>query len=140
MRHGKTVNQLGRTTSHRKAMLSNLASSLILHKRISTTVTKAKELRKYVEPLITKSKEKVQCTRYRPTRGTGFLDGGFPALGFSWWCDSCGWGKKIKKKKLKKKKEETKALAPINYLCAGHLGRGLLGRLWRPSSLRPLRK
>jgi large subunit ribosomal protein L17 len=56
MRHGKTVNHLGRTASHRKAMLSNMASSLILHKRISTTVAKAKELRKYVEPLITKSK------------------------------------------------------------------------------------
>jgi large subunit ribosomal protein L17 len=56
MRHGKTVNHLGRTTSHRKAMLSNMASSLILHKRISTTLAKAKELRKYVEPLITRSK------------------------------------------------------------------------------------
>lgn len=56
MRHGKSVNHLGRTASHRKAMLSNMASSLILHKRISTTVAKAKELRKYVEPLITKSK------------------------------------------------------------------------------------
>jgi large subunit ribosomal protein L17 len=56
MRHGKTVNHLGRTSSHRKAMLSNMASSLITHKRITTTVAKAKELRKYVEPLITKSK------------------------------------------------------------------------------------
>lgn len=56
MRHGKTDNHLGRTASHRRAMLSNMASSLILHKRISTTVAKAKELRKYVEPLITKSK------------------------------------------------------------------------------------
>ncbi len=56
MRHGKTVNHLGRTSAHRKAMLSNMASSLILHKRIATTVAKAKELRKYVEPLITKSK------------------------------------------------------------------------------------
>jgi large subunit ribosomal protein L17 len=56
MRHGKSFNHLGRTASHRKAMLSNMASSLILHKRISTTVAKAKALRKYVEPLITKSK------------------------------------------------------------------------------------
>lgn len=56
MRHGKKFNHLGRTASHRKAMLSNMASSLILHKRITTTVAKAKELRKYVEPLITKSK------------------------------------------------------------------------------------
>lgn len=57
MRHNKTINHLGRTSSHRKAMLSNMASSLILHKRINTTVAKAKALRKYVEPLITKSKE-----------------------------------------------------------------------------------
>ena len=56
MRHGKRFNHLGRTASHRKAMLSNMASSLILHKRISTTVAKAKALRQYVEPLITKSK------------------------------------------------------------------------------------
>lgn len=56
MRHGKKFNHLGRTASHRKAMLSNMASSLILHKRISTTVAKAKELRKYVEPLLTRSK------------------------------------------------------------------------------------
>lgn len=56
MRHGKKNNHLGRTAAHRKAMLSNMACSLILHKRINTTVAKAKELRKYVEPLITKSK------------------------------------------------------------------------------------
>jgi len=56
MRHGKKDNHLGRTASHRRAMLSNMACSLILHKRINTTVAKAKELRKYVEPLITKSK------------------------------------------------------------------------------------
>ncbi len=56
MRHGKRFNHLGRTAPHRKAMLSNMASSLILNKRISTTVAKAKALRKYVEPLITKSK------------------------------------------------------------------------------------
>ena len=57
MRHGKKVNHLGRTSSHRNAMLSNMASSLIMHKRISTTVAKAKALRKYIEPLITKAKD-----------------------------------------------------------------------------------
>jgi len=56
MRHGKKFNHLGRTKSHRKAMLSNMACSLIEHKRINTTVAKAKALRVYVEPLITKSK------------------------------------------------------------------------------------
>jgi len=57
MRHGKKVNHLGRTSSHRQAMLSNMAASLILNKRITTTVAKAKALRKYVEPLITKAKK-----------------------------------------------------------------------------------
>jgi large subunit ribosomal protein L17 len=57
MRHGKKFNHLGRTASHRKAMLSNMASSLILHKRISTTLAKAKELKKHVEPLVTRAKE-----------------------------------------------------------------------------------
>lgn len=57
MRHGKKINHLGRTASHRKAMLSNMACSLIEHKRINTTVAKAKALRVYVEPLLTKSKE-----------------------------------------------------------------------------------
>jgi large subunit ribosomal protein L17 len=57
MRHGKTVNHLGRTASHRSAMLANMASSLILHKRITTTLAKAKALRKYVEPIITKAKD-----------------------------------------------------------------------------------
>jgi large subunit ribosomal protein L17 len=56
MRHGKKVNHLGRTSAHRQALLSNMASSLILNKRITTTLAKAKELRKYVEPLITKAK------------------------------------------------------------------------------------
>lgn len=56
MRHGKKFNHLSRKAGHRKAMLGNMASSLILHKRINTTVAKAKALRKYVEPLITKSK------------------------------------------------------------------------------------
>ena len=56
MRHGKTFNHLGRTSSHRKSMLSNMASSLILHKKITTTLAKAKALRVYVEPLITKAK------------------------------------------------------------------------------------
>ena len=57
MRHGKKINHLGRTAPHRKAMLSNMACSLILHKRINTTVAKAKALRVYIEPLLTKSKE-----------------------------------------------------------------------------------
>ncbi len=57
MRHGKKINHLGRTASHRKAMLSNMATSLILHKRISTTLAKAKELKKFVEPLVTRAKE-----------------------------------------------------------------------------------
>jgi large subunit ribosomal protein L17 len=57
MRHSKVINHLGRTSSHRKAMLSNMATSLILHKRITTTTAKAKALRTFVEPLITKSKE-----------------------------------------------------------------------------------
>jgi large subunit ribosomal protein L17 len=57
MRHGKTINHLGRTASHRSAMLANMASSLIVHKRITTTLAKAKALRKYVEPIITKGKE-----------------------------------------------------------------------------------
>jgi len=56
MRHRKTFNHLGRKAGHRKAMLANMASSLILHKRIETTVAKAKALRVYVEPLIAKSK------------------------------------------------------------------------------------
>lgn len=56
MRHGKKINHLGRTASHRRALLSNMASSLIVHKRISTTLAKAKALRKYVEPLLTKAK------------------------------------------------------------------------------------
>ena len=57
MRHNKAINHLGRKSSHRKAMLANMATSLILHKRITTTVAKAKALKSYVEPLITKSKE-----------------------------------------------------------------------------------
>ncbi len=56
MRHSRVINHLGRTSSHRKAMLSNMATSLILHKRITTTTAKAKALRTFVEPLITKSK------------------------------------------------------------------------------------
>jgi large subunit ribosomal protein L17 len=57
MRHGKKDNHLSRTHSHREAMLQNMASSLILHKRIETTVAKAKELRKFVEPLLTRAKD-----------------------------------------------------------------------------------
>ena len=56
MRHQKAINHLGRTSTHRKAMLSNMAASLIKHKRISTTIAKAKALRGYVEPLITRAK------------------------------------------------------------------------------------
>ena len=63
MRHGKKVNHLGRKTAHRHALLSNMASSLILNKRITTTVAKAKALRKYVEPLITKSKDDTTHSR-----------------------------------------------------------------------------
>ena len=57
MRHNKKFNHLGRTSSHRKALLSNMAGSLILHKRIRTTVAKAKALRQYIEPIITKAKD-----------------------------------------------------------------------------------
>lgn len=63
MRHGKKVNHLGRTASHRKALMSNMASSLILEKRITTTVAKAKALRKYVEPLLTKAKSDTTHSR-----------------------------------------------------------------------------
>ncbi|MCR9171987.1 MAG: 50S ribosomal protein L17 [bacterium] len=63
MRHGKKFNHLGRKTAHRKAMLSNMACSLIEHKRINTTVAKAKALRGYVEPLITKSKNDTTHSR-----------------------------------------------------------------------------
>jgi large subunit ribosomal protein L17 len=57
MRHGKKINHLGRTAAHRKSMLSNMAISLITHKRINTTLAKAKALRKYIEPILTRSKE-----------------------------------------------------------------------------------
>jgi len=57
MRHRRTVNHLGRTSAHRKSMMANMAASLILHKRITTTLAKAKALKTYIEPLITKSKE-----------------------------------------------------------------------------------
>ena len=63
MRHYKKFNHLGRTASHRAAMLSNMAVSLIMHKRITTTVAKAKALKKYVEPLITKSKQDTTNSR-----------------------------------------------------------------------------
>lgn len=63
MRHNKSINHLGRKYAHREAMLSNMACSLILHKRIFTTLPKAKELRKYVEPIITKSKEDTTHSR-----------------------------------------------------------------------------
>ena len=63
MRHNKKFNHLGRTASHRDAMLANMAISLILHKRITTTLAKAKALKKYVEPLITRSKEDTTNSR-----------------------------------------------------------------------------
>ena len=63
MRHNKKINHLGRTNTHRQAMLSNMACSLIKHKRIFTTTAKAKALRKFVEPLITKSKEDTTHSR-----------------------------------------------------------------------------
>jgi len=63
MRHGKKFNHLGRTKPHRKAMLSNMASSLIEHKRINTTLAKAKALSKFVEPLITRSKDNTTHSR-----------------------------------------------------------------------------
>ena len=63
MRHNKKFNHLGRKSGHRKAMLANMASSLILHKRIETTVAKAKALRVYIEPLITKSKDDTTHSR-----------------------------------------------------------------------------
>ena len=63
MRHNKNFNHLGRQAGHRKAMLSNMASSLVLHKRIQTTVAKAKAVQKFIEPLVTKSKEDTTHSR-----------------------------------------------------------------------------
>ena len=63
MRHNKSFNHLGRQSGHRKALLANIASSLILHKRINTTVAKAKALKMYLEPLVTKSKEDTTHSR-----------------------------------------------------------------------------
>ncbi len=63
MRHGKKINHLGRKSAHRKAMLRNMATSLIMHKRIMTTVAKAKALRTFVEPIITKAKEDTTHSR-----------------------------------------------------------------------------
>ncbi len=63
MRHNKNFNHLGRTSSHRKALLANMATSLVLHKRIQTTVAKAKALKMYVEPLVTKAKEDTTHSR-----------------------------------------------------------------------------
>ena len=69
MRHNKKFNHLGRTASHRAAMLSNMAASLILHKRITTTLAKAKALKMYVEPLITRSKDDSTNSRLRSHSG-----------------------------------------------------------------------
>ena len=63
MRHNKKFNHLGRSKAHREAMLANMASSLIMHKRINTTVAKAKELRKFVEPIITAAKNDTTASR-----------------------------------------------------------------------------
>ena len=63
MRHNKNFNHLGRQAGHRKAMLSNMATSLILHKRIQTTIAKAKAVQKFIEPLVTKSKEDTTHSR-----------------------------------------------------------------------------
>jgi large subunit ribosomal protein L17 len=63
MRHGKKINHLGRTASHRNAMLSNMATSLIIYKRVTTTVAKAKALRQFVEPLLTKAKDDTTHSR-----------------------------------------------------------------------------
>ena len=63
MRHNRAINHLGRKSGHRKAMLANMATSLIMHKRIQTTVAKAKALKMYVEPLITKSKDDTTHSR-----------------------------------------------------------------------------
>lgn len=67
MRHGKKFNHLGRKTAHRKAMLANMACSLIEHKRINTTVAKAKALRVFVEPIITKAKAENNKTKEQET-------------------------------------------------------------------------
>lgn len=67
MRHRKKLNHLGRTSSHRRAMLANMASSLIMHKRIATTVAKAKALRVYVEPILTKAKVQPEQTKEQET-------------------------------------------------------------------------
>ena len=74
MRHLNKHNHLGRTNTHRKAMLSNMSASLILHKRITTTVAKAKALRIYVEPIITKSKEDTTHSRRMAFRYLGDKD------------------------------------------------------------------
>ena len=74
MRHGKKFNHLGRKAAHRKAMLANMACSLIEHKRINTTVAKAKELKKFVEPLITRSKEDSTHNRRTAFRHLGNKD------------------------------------------------------------------
>jgi large subunit ribosomal protein L17 len=63
MRHGKKINHLGRKSAHRQSLLANLAISLIMHKRITTTVAKARALRKYLEPMVTKSKEDTTHSR-----------------------------------------------------------------------------
>ena len=77
MRHGKKFNHLGRTADHRRAMLANMAISLIMHKRITTTLAKAKALKKYVEPLITRSKDDSTNSRGVVAQKVGDRPGGY---------------------------------------------------------------
>ena len=80
MRHNKSFNHLGRQSGHRKAMLSNMASSLIINKRIETTVAKAKALKMFVEPLVTKSKDDSTHSRRVAILRTRLLPQSFSAL------------------------------------------------------------
>ena len=77
MRHGKKFNHLSRTADHRRAMLANMAISLIMHKRITTTLAKAKALKKYVEPLITRSKDDSTNSSIQLSAEQGGSEGAF---------------------------------------------------------------
>jgi len=80
MRHGKKFNHLGRKSAHRKAMLANMACSLIEHKRINTTVAKAKALKQFVEPLITKSKVDNNQTTEKGTHNRRIVFSGYTRI------------------------------------------------------------